>query len=107
MNEHGKEFGAKSIAFASRIGSSKSNATTASSSVAAATDGAAAFSGMTVELSPLLMSQTLQTLHENTELNLSGKHTSTRTTTDHFMPKLTSNLLLATAAGRLEVRPQG
>lgn len=86
---------------------SSSNSSTAAASMTSSTaDGATAFTGMTVELSPLLTTPTLQTLHEDTELKL-GQQSLARTTTERPMPKLTSELLLATEKRRLEVRPQG
>lgn len=71
------------------------------------TDGAASYSGMAVDLTPLISTSNLQTLHEDTELTISTEPIATKTTTDRPMPKLTKDLLLATQKGRLEVRPQG
>ncbi|XP_031626193.1 axin-like isoform X2 [Contarinia nasturtii] len=113
---HNKEFEKPTIAnanqpnytsnVASASNSSSSNSTATASMTSSTTDSAATFSGMTVELSPLLTTPTLQTLHEDTELKLS-QSTSTKTTTDRPMPKLTSENLLATERRRLEIRPQG
>lgn len=64
-------------------------------------------SASTVELLPLAGAANLQTLHEDVELKLNeGAHPS-KSTSGRPMPKLTSDLLLATQKRRLEVRPQG
>lgn len=70
-------------------------------------DGAVGFTGMTIELSPLLPLSNLQTLHEDSELNFSEQSTMPKRMTARPMPKLTPELLLATEQGRLEVKPPG
>lgn len=52
-------------------------------------------------------SSDLQTLHEDTELNLSDGSNLTKTTTDRPLPKLTEDRRLKTERRRLEVRPPG
>lgn len=62
--------------------------------------------GFTVGVLPLVASSNLQTLHEDTELNLNDGPTLRKSTTDR-QPKLTKDLLLVTQNKRLEVRPEG
>ncbi|XP_055311072.1 axin [Sitodiplosis mosellana] len=104
VEEQKKKYEPKPRITAASLASAMNNVAVASSSA----DGATGFSRpMTVELSPLLTSSNLQTLHEDAELTLSKEPTLTKTTTDRPMPKLTEGLLLVTQNRRLEVRPEG
>lgn len=102
VEEQEKKFEAKAVVTATSLASAINNAV-----AGGAADDAARLTGRTIELSPLLMSSNLQTLHEDTELNLSEKSTLTKTTTDRPMPKLTIGRLLDSQEERLKVRPPG
>lgn len=97
------KFETKPVFTATNVASAINNAGVASSSA----DGAASLSGKTYELLPSFTTSNLQTLHEDTELNLSQEPILTKTTTDRPMPRLTEGLLLATQTPRLQIRPPG
>lgn len=86
-----------------------SSSSTSSSAIINTADGTASFGTVgsaPVNLIPLLCANDLQTLHEDVELKLESSH-PLKTNSDRHMPKLTSDLLLATQKRRLDVRPQG
>lgn len=77
------------------------------SSYLASNSCAGGAAGFTVGLTPLVAPSNLQTLHEDTELNLNDGPNLRKTTTDRPMPKLTKDTLWLTQDKRLEVRPEG